>query len=86
MGVWQGQFTNLRLPKLFNLRADPFERGDQSILYNKWMAGAPSFKCLCRRSLERGLRASKNSRRGRSRQAQFDEVMRKMEAFGPGAN
>ncbi len=38
MGVWQGQFTNLRVPKLFNLRADPFERGDQSILYNKWMA------------------------------------------------
>jgi arylsulfatase len=27
MGVWQKDFTNLRLPKLFNLRADPFERG-----------------------------------------------------------
>jgi arylsulfatase len=26
IGVWQGQFTNLRLPKLFNLRADPLER------------------------------------------------------------
>jgi arylsulfatase A-like enzyme len=38
IGVWQGQFTDLRLPKLFNLRADPFERADQSILYNKWMA------------------------------------------------
>jgi arylsulfatase A-like enzyme len=38
IGVWQGQFTNLRLPKLFNLRADPFERGDESIDYNKWMA------------------------------------------------
>ncbi|MGB7885414.1 MAG: sulfatase-like hydrolase/transferase [Xanthobacteraceae bacterium] len=37
IGVWQGQFTDLRVPKLFNLRADPFERGDQSILYNKWM-------------------------------------------------
>ena len=38
IGVWQGQFTDLRIPKLFNLRADPFERADQSILYNKWMA------------------------------------------------
>ncbi len=38
IGIWQGQFTDLRLPKLFNLRADPFERADQSILYNKWMA------------------------------------------------
>jgi len=36
IGVWQGQFTNLRVPKLFNLRADPFERGDESIEYNKW--------------------------------------------------
>ena len=38
IGVWSGQFTDLRVPKLFNLRADPFERGDKSILYNKWMA------------------------------------------------
>jgi len=38
MGVWQGGFTDLRVPKLFNLRADPFERGDQSILYDKWLA------------------------------------------------
>ncbi len=27
----------MRLPKLFNLRADPFERGDEFILYDKWM-------------------------------------------------
>jgi arylsulfatase len=37
IGVWQGQFTDLRVPKLFNLRSDPFERGDESVLYNKWM-------------------------------------------------
>ena len=28
MDVWRREFTNLRAPKLFNLRADPFERGD----------------------------------------------------------
>src|SRR5262249_30374003 len=38
IGVWRGQFTNLRMPKLFNLRADPFERGDESIEYDKWLA------------------------------------------------
>jgi len=32
-GVWTSQFTKLRIPKLYNLRADPFERGDGSILY-----------------------------------------------------
>jgi arylsulfatase A-like enzyme len=36
--VWRGEFTNLRAPKIFNLRADPFERGDTSFLYDKWMA------------------------------------------------
>ena len=37
-GVWQGQFTKLRAPKLYNLRADPFERGTESIYYGDWMA------------------------------------------------
>jgi arylsulfatase len=36
--VWVNEFTTLRVPKLFNLRSDPFERGDESIFYNKWLA------------------------------------------------
>ena len=36
--VWRREFTNLRAPKIYNLRADPFERGDASIEYDKWMA------------------------------------------------
>jgi arylsulfatase len=36
--VWQREFTNLRFPDFFNLRSDPFERGNESILYRKWMA------------------------------------------------
>jgi arylsulfatase A-like enzyme len=38
MGVWQYGFTPLRVPKLFNLRTDPFERGDESIDYGEWQA------------------------------------------------
>jgi arylsulfatase len=38
MGVWQGEFTSLRLPTLHNIRSDPFERGPESILYGKWHA------------------------------------------------
>jgi arylsulfatase len=35
--VWQEPFTQLRLPKLFNLRSDPFELADHdSIGYPKW--------------------------------------------------
>jgi arylsulfatase len=36
--VWQDPFVGLRTPKLYNLRSDPFERGDESIFYGKWMA------------------------------------------------
>jgi arylsulfatase A-like enzyme len=37
LDVWQESFDSLRLPKLFDLLADPFERADQgSIFYDKW--------------------------------------------------
>ncbi|PAY03734.1 arylsulfatase [Bradyrhizobium sp. UFLA03-84] len=38
LGPWMGQFTKLRAPMLYNLRADPFERGPTSILYADWHA------------------------------------------------
>ncbi len=35
--VWQEPFVTLRLPKLFNLRSDPFEQADHiGIGYNQW--------------------------------------------------
>jgi arylsulfatase len=37
IGIWQEPFSVLRVPKLFNLRSDPFERGDGSVLYDKWL-------------------------------------------------
>lgn len=37
--VWQEPFTPLRLPKIFDLRADPFERADhETIGYSRWRA------------------------------------------------
>src|SRR5579871_82449 len=41
--VWREAFTELRLPKLFNLRSDPFERGDESLYYEKWFADRAFF-------------------------------------------
>jgi arylsulfatase A-like enzyme len=38
LGVWQGQFTKLRAPNIYNLRTDPFERGPESIGYGDWQA------------------------------------------------
>ena len=35
--VWQNPFVTLRLPKLFNLRSDPFETADhESMDYDRW--------------------------------------------------
>ena len=38
--VWQENFAPLRVPKLFNLRSDPFERADYeaTMFYDKWRA------------------------------------------------
>jgi arylsulfatase len=39
LAVWREPFSKMRIPKLFNLRSDPFERGDDSSLfYDKWFA------------------------------------------------
>ncbi len=40
VAVWQEPFVNLRFPKLFNLRSDPFERADvdATFYYAKWAA------------------------------------------------
>jgi arylsulfatase len=37
LDVWRLGFEKLRVPKMFDMLADPFERGDSSILYDKWM-------------------------------------------------
>jgi hypothetical protein len=37
MRIWAEPFTKLRVPKLFNLRADPYERADiTSNIYYDW--------------------------------------------------
>ena len=38
VGVWQGEFTKVRAPVLYNIESDPFERGPESFMYGRWMA------------------------------------------------
>jgi arylsulfatase len=35
--IWSKEYTYLRVPMIYNLRSDPFERGPQSFLYTDWM-------------------------------------------------
>jgi arylsulfatase A-like enzyme len=37
LSVWQGQFTRLRAPMIYNLRADPYERATESIYYGSFV-------------------------------------------------
>jgi arylsulfatase len=39
LDVWREPFVSLRVPKIFSLRSDPFERADSegSMFYDKWM-------------------------------------------------
>ncbi|MDF4361928.1 arylsulfatase, partial [Vibrio parahaemolyticus] len=34
--VWTKEFTNLRLPMIFDLKVDPLEKGDQGFGYETW--------------------------------------------------
>ncbi|MBV8290765.1 MAG: sulfatase-like hydrolase/transferase, partial [Mycobacterium sp.] len=39
LAIWREPFSPLRLPKVFDLRTDPFERGDEGdFFYAKWFA------------------------------------------------
>ena len=68
MRVWTEPFDKLRLPLIFNLRRDPFERAQyNSNTYYDWMINH-AFSCTrCRRWWRRRSRTSSSTRRARSR-------------------
>ena len=79
IGVWQGQFTKLRLPNLYDLRSDPFERGPTSIYYADWVARR-AFVQVPMQAMAAQWLASFKDFPPRHKPASFnlDEVMRKM--------
>jgi hypothetical protein len=38
LAVWEEPFVALRVPHMFNLHSDPFERGDEGIYYGQFKA------------------------------------------------
>ena len=83
IGVWDGQFDELRLPKLFNLRSDPLEKGDTSILYDKWRADRAFIQVPMQTFAAQWL-SSFRKFPPRQKPASFnlDEVMRQIETEG----
>ena len=68
MMAWAQPLVKLRVPLIYNLRRDPFERADiNSNTYFDWMViTSPSFTS-CKRRWRRRSRTSSSSRRARSR-------------------
>jgi arylsulfatase len=79
LGVWQGQFNHLRGPNLYNLRADPFERGSTSIYYADWVVRHVFIQVPMQTFATKWLATFKEFP-PRQKPASFnlDEVMRKM--------
>jgi arylsulfatase len=87
LGVWQGQFTKLRAPNLYNLRADPFERGTTSIYYADWEARR-AFAFVPAQAVVAKYIESFKEFPPRAKAASFtvSDVMDKIQAVNPGAN
>ena len=79
LDVWQREFTNLRVPYLINLKSDPYERGPESILYDKWMVDRAFVQVPIQAFAAQWL-ASFQEFPPRQKPASFnlDEVMRQM--------
>jgi arylsulfatase len=87
MDIWMQGFNKLRVPKLFNLRADPFERGDTSQTYSDWLAHRLFAFVPAQAIVARWLESFKEFPiRQRPASFNLDEVMRKLQESNRGSN
>jgi len=86
-GVWQSEFTHLRTPNLYNLRADPFERGPESQLYPDYFMHRVFLFVPAQAYVAKWLDSFKEfPMRQKPASFNLDEVMQKLEATGQHAN
>jgi arylsulfatase len=81
--IWRKEFTHLRVPKIFNLRSDPFERGDTSFEYDNWMAHRMYLIVPAQAIVKKWLQSFKEFPiRQKPASFNLDEVMNKLAAAG----
>ena len=86
--VWQEPFVELRLPKIFNLRADPFEKGDQLAMdYPHWRIDR-TFLLVPAQEHVGGFLASFKEFPPSQKVGSFslEKVMEKLQSAPPGSN
>jgi arylsulfatase len=83
--IWMRDYEKLRFPKIFDLLADPFERGDKSLLYNEWLVHHVYMNYGANALVGQWLQSFKEFP-PRQKPASFnlDEVMRKLSEPTPG--
>ncbi|ODT05964.1 MAG: arylsulfatase [Mesorhizobium sp. SCN 65-20] len=87
VGVWQAQFTKLRAPNLYNLRADPFERGTSSMYYGDWLARHVFLQVPAQAIVAKYIESFKEfPPRAKAASFTVSDVMEKITTAAPGRN
>jgi arylsulfatase len=81
--IWQRDYERLRVPMLYNLRSDPFERGPESSWYADWQARRAFMLVPAQAAVAQWVSSFKEYP-VRQRPASFnlDDVMRKLSPSG----
>jgi arylsulfatase len=87
LAVWADPFVPLRLPKLYNLRIDPFERADiTSNTYYQWMLENGFLVIAASQVVGEFLKSFKDfPPRQKAASFTIDQALEKMESVGSGA-
>jgi arylsulfatase len=83
--VWSEPFVQLRIPKLFNLRSDPFERADTDANnYDRWWIERSAFTVVAAQEIVANFIGTFKEYPPRQKPAKFnvDDVMKKMTEAG----
>ena len=79
LDVWREPLSPMRIPKFFDLRADPFERGEESFKYNDWFIENVPLQYLAPPLLAQWLSSFKEfPPRARAASFSIDKVMEAM--------
>ena len=84
MAIWAEPFVSLRLPKLFNLRTDPYERADiTSNTYYDWLIDRPYLLLAAQPYVGKFISTFKDYPPSQTPAAfNLDDVMKKMSEGG----
>ncbi|HEY7293083.1 MAG TPA: arylsulfatase [Vicinamibacterales bacterium] len=79
IGVWRGEFTKLRIPTIYDLLADPFERANDSIYYDQYFITHVPYQYAAAALVGQWLESFKEFPiRQKPASFNLDEVMRKL--------